>query len=91
MSRLHGSLADMPTVFVNNEAESFLGQESLGSGVGLPDGTIPVYSQAIQSCSWKRTLPLQKLAPEPLQDMVRSKRFLVWRPALLVLETGEGF
>lgn len=82
MSRFHRSLAEMPAVFVNNRAESLLGQENLGSSVELPGGTIPVYSWAAQSCSWKRRPCLQKLSPEPLLDVITAEGSFVWRPVL---------
>lgn len=89
MSSLHRSLAEMPTVFVNNRAESVLGQEGFGSSVELPYATIPAYSQAAQSCSWKRRACLQKLAPEPLQDVARAERSTVWRPVLYSWKRGS--
>lgn len=47
--RLHRLLAEMPSVSVNDRAESVLGQDNLGSSVGLHNGTISVCSQAAQT------------------------------------------
>lgn len=47
--RLHRLLAEMPSVSVNDRAESVLGQDNLGSSVGLRNGSIPVCSQAAQT------------------------------------------